>query len=258
LKEIKSLRTRSNSDEVINKTYKFIDGKLSSIQTSDIIQSFFYNPNGYLNRSVKERIGSDWKELVTYKYDDNDRLIKLTNEYKENNSSLIKTVTFTYSGSRITAVTTKSNTHIKYTQYMEYVIEEGQIVRESERNLNQDYVNKKEIGYYKDNLSIRKGLFGDKSSDYYAYDDKNSIQLLLLENVFGANYKTIVPLVAPHEKEFLLEGISQHNLLKYSSNSPSKLEYTYTYTYNNLGYPKTSILLENNKIEKTTATYSYE
>ncbi|KIX21485.1 hypothetical protein SY27_07195 [Flavobacterium sp. 316] len=256
LKQIKSVETNTLNGDKITKTYSFQDGKLTSIKTSDLIQSFFYNKKGILDKTVKEREGSTWKEVASYFYDESDRLVKFTSKYEEGDENVTKTVTFKHEGSRIIAITKNSNSSLKFTKYIDYVVENGKIIRESERNLSQKIINKKEMHYYKDNLSRYKGLVGDKSIDNYTYDDKNSAMLLLVKNVFGENYQTIVPLIAPHENEFPIESISYHNFLNFSSTATHKTKYGNTYTYNNLNFPKTHT--QNKGKLKTVVSYEYE
>ena len=256
LKQIRSNEINTSTGEVITKTYAFQNGKLTTIKTSDIIQSFFYNSDGYLDRTVRENEMSDWKEVASYYYDANKNLIKYVNEYEEGGNSVTKTITYKYEGTKIRAITKKSNSPLKYVQWIDYTIENGRIVNESERDINQKVISNKRIDYIEGDLIAYKGVFGDRSTDSYDYDNKQSAMRLVVKNVFGKNYKTIVTLIAPHEKEFPLESISYHNFLKFSSTTPSKTEYKYTYTYNDFDYPKTHV--EHTGKIKTIVDYEYE
>ena len=256
LKEIKSVELNISNGDKISKNYSFDNGKLKSIKTSDIVQLFFYNNNGTLDKTVRENEAFGWKEIATYSYDDNSNLVKYTNKYDEGNKSVTKTVSFSYEGSRIRAITKKSNTPKKYVQWIDYAIQDGKIVSESERDLNQKIISNKRIDYNEDDLVAYKGLLGDRSMDNYDYDDKNSAMLLLVQNVFGENYQTIVTLIAPHEKEFPLESMSNHNFVKFTSTKPSKNEYSNVYAYNNFDYPKSHT--QYNGGYKTMVTYEYE
>ncbi|NHN27854.1 hypothetical protein FIA58_019425 [Flavobacterium jejuense] len=256
LKQIKSTETNTSTGEVITKTYSFQNGKLVSIKTSDIIQSFFYNTNGNLDRTVRENEMSDWKEVASYFYDGRNNLIKYVNEYEEGGKSVTKTINYSYDGSKIRAVTKKSNSTLKFVQWVDYTLENGRIINESERDINQKVISNRRIDYIEGDLIAYKGVFGDRSTDSYDYDDKESAMRLVVKNVFGKNYKTIVTLIAPHEREFPLESISYHNFLKFTSTTPSKKEYKYVYTYNDLNYPKTHI--EHTGKLKTIVDYEYE
>ena len=256
LKQITSIETNTKTGEYITKKYTFQDGKLASIKTSDIIQSFFYNSNGYLERTVRENEMSGWKEVATYEYDTRHNLIKYVNEYEEGGKSVTKTITYKYDGNKIRAITKKSNSPLKFVQWIDYTLENGRIVNESERDINEKVISNKRIDYIEGDLIAYKGVFGDRSTDSYDYDDKQSAMRLVVQNVFGKNYKSIVTLIAPHEKEFPLESISYHNFLKFSSTTPSKKEYQYTYTYNEMDYPKTHV--EHTGLLKTIVSYEYE
>jgi len=256
LKQIKSTETNTSTGEVITKTYSFQKGKLATIKTSDIIQSFFYNKEGNLDRTVRENEMSNWKEVASYFYDERSNLIKYVNEYVDGGKSVTKTITYTYEGSKIRAITKKSNSTLKFVQWIDYTLENGRIINESERDINQKVISNKRIDYIEGDLIAYKGVFGDKSTDNYDYDDKESAMRLVVKNVFGKNYKTIVTLIAPHEKEFPLESISYHNFLKFTSTTPSKKEYKYVYTYNDFNYPKTHI--EHTGKLKTIVDYEYE
>ncbi|WP_130734124.1 hypothetical protein [Flavobacterium sp. J27] len=256
LKQITSTETNTKTGEYSTKKYTFQDGKILSIKTSDIVQSFFYNANGYLDRTVRENEMSDWREVASYFYDDRNNLIKYVNEYEEGGKSVSKTITYKYEGNKIKAITKRSNSSLKFVQWIDYTLENGRIVNESERDINEKVISNRRIDYIEGDLIAYKGVFGDRSTDSYDYDDKFSAMRLFVQNVFGKNYKTIVTLIAPHEKEFPLESISYHNFLKFSSTTPSKKEYRYIYTYNDLNYPKTHI--EHTGLLKTIVNYEYE
>ncbi|VXA95157.1 conserved exported hypothetical protein [Flavobacterium sp. 9AF] len=256
LKQITSVETNTKTGEYITKKYSFQNGKLTSIKTSDIIQSFFYNKEGYLDKTVRENEMSDWKEIATYFYDDKNNLVKYVNEYEDGGKSVTKTISYKYEGNKINAITKKSNSSLKFVQWIDYTLENGRIINESERDINGKVITNKKIDYIEGDLIAYKGVFGDRSTDSYDYDDKQSAMRLLVQNVFGKNYKTIVTLIAPHEKEFSLESISYHNFLKFSSTTPSKKQYEYSYTYNDLNYPKTHI--EHTGLLKTIVNYEYE
>ena len=86
LKQIAVVKTNFRnlkSGEMVNKTYAFDNGKLTTIKTSDVTQSFFYNKKGLLDHTVKDRNGSNWKEVISYGYDAEDRLILFTKKYDE-------------------------------------------------------------------------------------------------------------------------------------------------------------------------------
>ena len=123
LKQITSIETNTKTGEYITKKYTFQDGKLASIKTSDIIQSFFYNSNGYLERTVRENEMSGWKEVATYEYDNRHNLIKYVNEYEEGGKSVTKTITYKYDGNKIRAITKKSNSPLKFVQWIDYTLE---------------------------------------------------------------------------------------------------------------------------------------
>lgn len=256
LKKINCVETDLKTGEKLTKTYSFENGKLISIKTSDIIQYFYYNKDGKLDRTLKENENNYWKELTTYFYDENDNLIKYINKYDEGNKSVTKTVTYKHQGGRIKALTKSSLSNAKFTQSIDYFFKDDKIVNESERNLSDKIINNKRIDYNENDIITYKGLFGDKTIDNYNYDDKKSVMQLLVKNVFGKNYQTIVHLISSQEKEFPLECISDHNLTEFSSSSPSKTGYTKKFTYTTFDYPEsyTQII---DKI-KTVVTYEYE
>lgn len=256
LKKINCVETDLKTGEKLTKTYSFENGKLTSIQTSDVIQYFYYNKDGKLDRTLKENENNYWKELTTYFYDANDNLVKYINKYDEGNKSVTKTVTYKHQGGRIKAITKSSISSAKFVQSIDYFFKDGKIVSESERNLSEKIINNKRIDYNENDIVTYKGLFGDRTVDSYDYDDKKSAMLLLIKNVFGANYQTIVHLISSQEKEFPLESISEHNLLKFTSTSPSKTEYSKKFSYNNFGYPESHTQIIDKT--KTVVTYEYE
>lgn len=261
LKQINIVKTNFRnlkSGEIINKTILFKDGKLLSIKTSDVIQSFFYNPKELLDMTVKERQGSNWKEVINYAYDKEDRLVKFTKKYEEGGELVTKTVTLTYEGARVKALTKKSNSHQTLLEDIEYIVENGQVARRSSRDRNQQIVNKIEFVYFKDNIVRHKGLLGDKSIKNYTFDDKNSADLLIVKNIFGQNYKVIVPLISYHEEEFDFESISNNNELSFTSTAAEAIGKSRKYKYNTLNYPVSCSLLEENGIVKTEVSYVYE
>jgi hypothetical protein len=261
LKQINIVKTNfrdSKSGEIINKTVLFKEGKLQSIQTSDVFQKFFYNTHGLLDMTVKDKVGSNWKEVVNYVYDNENRLIKFVKKYQEEGQFVIKKIDVSYDGPRVKAITTKSSDHQDSVENIEYIVENGIIVRRSSRDRNQQIIKKTEYVYSKDNIVTHKGLVGDKSMQNYVFDDKNSADLLIVQNLFGPNYKVIVPLVSFHEEEFDFESISNNNLLAYSSNSSKYVGKTGKYKYNSMNYPTSHSLIEENGIVKTEMTYLYE
>lgn len=261
LKQIKIVKTNFRnlkSGEIVNKNILFKGGKISTIKTSDIIQSFFYNQNGLLDMSVKEREGSSWKEVINYSYDKQKRLLKLEKKYEEAGELVSKTVSMKYEGARIKATTRISNNNQNFIDDIEYVVADGCIVRRTSRDRNQQIINKTEYAYYKDNIVRHKGLVGDKSMLSYTFDDKNSVNLLIVKNLFGENYKIIVPIVSFHETEFDFQSISNNNELIFKSTSANHIGKTGKYKYNNLNYPISYSLLEDNGIVKTEVNYFYE
>jgi hypothetical protein len=261
LKQINSAKTNFRnlkSGEITNKTLLFKEGKLLSIQTSDVIQSFFYNPKELLDMTVKEKQGSNWKEVINYSYNKDGQLVKFTKKYEEGGEMVVKTVNITYEGSRVRAITKKSNIQQTFIDDIEYVVENGLIVRRASRDRNQQIVNKIEYGYYKDNIVRHKGLIGDKALKNYSFDDKNSVELLIAQNTFGQHYKVIVPIISFHEEEFDLESISNNNKLNFNSTSTTAIGTSRKFKYNTLNFPVSSSLVEENGIVKTETTYLYE
>ncbi len=261
LKQINIVRTNFRnlkSGEIVNKTMLFRDGKLQSIKTSDVIQSFFYNTRELLDMTVKERVGSNWKEVINYVYNKEEQLTKFTKQYEENGEQVTKTVSITYEGSRVRVITKKSNSQQSQKEDIEYVIENGLINRRLTRDLNQQIVNKIEYVYFKDNIVRHKGLIGDKSIKSYTFDDKNSVNLLIVQNIFGANYKVIVPLVSFHEEEFDFGSIGTNNELVFTSTAVNAVGKSRKYKYNTSNYPVSCSLIEENGIVKTEFNYVYE
>lgn len=261
LKQINIVKTNFRnlkSGEIVNKTILFKEGKLLSIKTSDVIQSFFYNQKGLLDMSVKERQGSNWKEVINYVYDKEEQLIKFSKKYEEGGELVAKTVTITYEGARVKVATKKSTSHETLVEDLEYIVENGLIVRRSSRDRNQQIVSKTEYVYGKDNIVRHKGLLADKSIKSYAFDDKNSADLLIVKNIFGPNYKIIVPLISFHEEEFDFQSISNNNELSFTSTSANHIGRSVKYKYNNLNYPVSYFLSQENGVVKTEKTYFYE
>lgn len=61
LKQINIVKTNyqnSKDGEIVNKTVVFKDGKIQTITTSDVVQHFFYNKNGLLDMTVKDKVGN--------------------------------------------------------------------------------------------------------------------------------------------------------------------------------------------------------
>lgn len=261
LKQINIVKTNFRnlkSGEIVNKTIFFKEGKLESIKTSDVIQSFFYNTKELLDMTVKERVGSNWKEVINYGYNKEEQLTKLIKQYEENGEQVTKTVTITYEGPRVKVITKKSNSPQSQMEDIEYVIENGLINRRLTRDRNQQIVNKIEYVYLKDNMVRHKGLIRDKSIKNYTFDDKNSVNLLIVQNIFGANYKVIVPLVSFHEEEFDLGSIGVNNELVFSSTAVNAIGKSRKYKYNASNYPVFCSLVEDNGIVKTEFSYVYE
>ncbi len=261
LKQIKIVKTNFKdlkSGEIINKTITLQDGKLSSIQTSDVTQNFFYNPKGLLDRSVKEKMGVNWKEVVNYSYDTENRLIKFTKKYQEENESLLKTVSLTYQGARVNVITRKSTTKDAIVENIDYIVENGLVTRRSTRDRNDQIINKIEYVYANGNCVKQVGLLGDKSIKYYNFDDKNSPELAIVKNAFGENYKVIVPIISYHEEEFNFQMISPNNELTYRNSAIKDVIKAGKFKYNNLSFPTSYLLIENEGMLKTVKTYSYE
>ena len=260
LKQINVVKTNyrdSKSGEIENKTVLFQDGKLLTIKTSDVVHSFFYNPKGLLDMTVKERVGSNWKEVVKYSYDKDDRITKFMKKYDENGETVTKTVTMAYEGARIKVITKKSNIHTVL-EDIEYVVEKGLVIRRSSRDRNQQIFNKIEYAYFNDNVVRHKGVLGEKMINSFTFDDKKSVDLLIVQNLFGPNYKVIVPLISFHEDEFSFESISYNNELAFAPSTTNYTGVSGKYKYNLLNYPISSSFLEQNGIVKIDKTYIYE
>lgn len=261
LKQINIVKTNYQNfkdGEIVNKKITFKDGKIIEIVTSDVQQHFFYNKKGMLDSTVKEKIGSEWKEVVNYSYDLDNNLIKFNKKYHEGNDYIIKTVTFTYDGSRIKAITKKSTNHQNVVEDIEYIVENGIIVRRTSRDRNKQIIGKIEYVYTNDNVMKHKGLIGDKISKSYTYDDKLSVESLMVKNLFGDNYKVIVPMISYHEDEFSFGSISSNNETSFSPSSTVLVAVSRKYKYNKLNYPISCSQLEENGIVKTEKTYIYE
>ena len=261
LKQINIVKTNYRdfkSGEIINKTISFHEGKLSSIKTSDVIQNFFYNPKGLLDRSVKEKEGSNWKEVTNYTYDEQDRLIKFSEKYQEGGEFVTKSVVITYEGSRVKVITRKSTTKEAIIDNIEYIVENGLIARRSCRDRNEQIINKTEYVYTNGNITRHTGLLGDKSVKYYTFDDKYSADVLMVKNIFGENYRVIVPLISFHEEEFNFQMISEANELTYRTTAIKNLVKSGKYKYNSFNYPESYSLLEDEGMLKTVKTYFYE
>lgn len=261
LKQINIVKTNYRdfkSGEIINKTISFQGGKLSSIKTSDVIQNFFYNQKGLLDRSVKEKEGSNWKEVINYAYDEDNRLIKFGKKYQEGAEFVTKTVTITYQGARVKVITKKSTTKEAIIDNVEYIVENGLVARRSSRDRNEQIINKTEYVYTNGNIVRHKGLLGDTATKFYTFDDKNSADVLMVKNVFGDNYKVIVPLVSFFEEEFNFQMISEANELSYRTTAENTIIKSGKYKYNDLNYPASYSLSEEGGMVKTVKTYFYE
>ncbi|MDX6190603.1 hypothetical protein SGQ83_14680 [Flavobacterium sp. Fl-318] len=261
LKQINIVKTNYQNDkdgEIVNKTVVFNEGKIQSITTSDVIQKFFYNKNGLLDMTVKEKVGSDWKEVVNYTYNADNNIIKFVDKYHEGNDYITKTVTFTYEGARVKAITKKSTNHQNILDDIEYIVENGIIVRRTSRDRNKQIIGKIEYVYVNDNVAKHKGLVGDKISKTYTYDDKKSVELLIVQNLFGDNYKIIVPMISYHEDEFSFETISYNNEVNFSPSSTALVAVSRKYKYNKLNFPISCSQIEENGIVKTEKTFIYE
>lgn len=261
LKQINVVRTNYRdfkSGEIINKTISFQDGKLFSIKTSDVIQNFFYNAKGLLDHSVKEKVGSNWKEVMNYTYDPENRLTLLVKKYQEGGELVTKTVTLSYQGARVKVITKNSITKNAIVENVEYIVENGIIIRRSTRDRNEQIVSKTEYTYTNGNISRHTGLLGDKSLKYYTFDDKYAADLLMVKNVFGENYRVIVPIVSYHEDEFNFQMISEANELTYKTTAAKEVVKSGKFKYNSRNYPESYSLSEEGGMLKTVKTYFYE
>lgn len=260
LKHIAVIKTNFRnlkSGEAIHKNYTFENGKLSTIKTSDVTQSFFYNKKGILDHTVKDRVGSNWKEVNNYTYDAQDRLILFTKKYEENGKIVTKTVTYTYEGARIKQVTKKSTTQQLFVEEVDYVVENGLVVRRSVRDRNQQIIHKTEFFYDKGNPTKQTGLVGDKTIHYFGYDTKTSAHRLMVKAIFGPHYQVIVPLVSFQDEEFKWNDSSPNNEIKYNT-STSPVIKAGVFKYNTTNYPISYSLIEDNGMIKTVKTFVYE
>ncbi|OXA69615.1 hypothetical protein B0A67_19185 [Flavobacterium aquidurense] len=261
LKQINIVKTNyqnSKDGEIVNKTVVFKDGKLQTITTSDVVQHFFYNPKGLLDKTVKDKVGSEWKEVVNYSYDADNNITKFIKKYQEGNDYITKTVTFGYEGARVKVITKKSTNHQNVVDDVEYIVENGIIVRRTTRDRNKAIIGKIEYVYINDNVAKHKGLVGDKISRTYTFDDKKSVDQLIVQSLFGDNYKVIVPMISYHEEEFSFEAISYNNEMNFSPSSTVLVGVSRKYKYNKLNFPISCSQIEENGIVKTEKTFIYE
>jgi hypothetical protein len=261
LKQINIVKTNyqnSTDGEIINKTVVFKDGKIQTITTSDVVQHFFYNKAGLLDMTVKDKVGSDWKEVVNYTYDADNNITKFVKKYQEGPDYITKVVTFGYEGARIKVTTKKSTNHQNLVDDIEYIVENGIIVRRTSRDRNKAIIGKIEYVYTNDNVVKHKGLVGDKISKTYTFDDKKSVDQLIVQSLFGDNYKVIVPMISYHEDEFSFEAISFNNEVNFSPSSSALVAVSRKYKYNKLNFPIFCTQIEENGIVKTEKTFIYE
>jgi hypothetical protein len=261
LKQINIVKTNyqnSKDGEIVNKTFVFKDGKIQTITTSDVVQHFFYNKAGLLDMTVKDKVGSDWKEVVNYTYDADNNITKFVKKYQEGPDYITKVVTFFYEGARIKVTTKKSTNHQNLVEDIEYIVENGIIVRRTSRDKNKQIVGKIEYVYTNDNVVRHKGLVGDKISKTYTFDDKKSVDQLIVQSLFGDNYKVIVPMISYHEDEFSFEAISYNNEMNFSPSSTALVAVSRKYKYNKLNFPIFCSQIEENGIVKTEKTFIYE
>lgn len=261
LKQINIVKTNyqnSTDGEIVNKTVVFKDGKIQTITTSDVVQHFFYNKTGLLDMTVKDKVGSDWKEVVNYTYNADNNIIKFVKKYQEGPDYITKVVTFFYEGARIKVTTKKSTNHQNLVDDIEYIVENGIIVRRTSRDKNKQIVGKIEYVYTNDNVVRHKGLVGDKISKTYTFDDKKSVDQLIVQSLFGDNYKVIVPMISYHEDEFSFEAISYNNEVNFSPSSAALVAVSRKYKYNKLNFPIFCSQIEENGIVKTEKTFIYE
>lgn len=261
LKQINIVKTNyqnSKDGEIVNKTVVFKDGKIQTITTSDVVQHFFYNTKGLLDMTVKDKVGSDWKEVVNYSYDADNNITKFVKKYQEGNDYITKTVTFGYEGARVKVITKKSTNHQNVVDDVEYIVENGIIVRRTTRDRNKAIIGKIEYVYINDNVAKHKGLVGDKISRTYTFDDKKSVDALIVQSLFGDNYKVIVPMISYHEEEFSFEAISYNNEMNFSPSSAVLVGVSRKFKYNKLNYPISCSQIEENGIVKTEKTFIYE
>lgn len=261
LKQINIVKTNyqnSKDGEIVNKTVVFKDGKIQTITTSDVVQHFFYNTKGLLDMTVKDKVGSDWKEVVNYTYDADNNITKFVKKYQEGNDYITKVVTFFYEGARVKVTTKKSTNHQNIVDDIEYIVENGTIVRRTSRDRNKAIIGKIEYVYVNDNVVKHKGLVGDKISKTYTFDDKKSVDQLIVQSLFGDNYKVIVPMISYHEEEFSFEAISYNNEMNFSPSSTALVAVSRKFKYNKLNFPISCSQIEENGIVKTEKTFIYE
>lgn len=261
LKQINIVKTNyqnSTDGEIVNKTVVFKDGKIQTITTSDVVQHFFYNKSGLLDMTVKDKVGSDWKEVVNYTYNADNNITKFVKKYQEGPDYITKVVTFGYEGARIKVTTKKSTNHQNLVDDIEYIVENGIIVRRTSRDRNKAIIGKIEYVYTNDNVVKHKGLVGDKISKTYTFDDKKSVDQLIVQSLFGENYKVIVPMISYHEEEFSFEAISYNNEVNFSPSSSALVAVSRKYKYNKLNFPIFCSQIEENGIVKTEKTFIYE
>ena len=261
LKQINIVKTNyqnSKDGEIVNKTVLFKEGKIQTITTSDVVQHFFYNPKGLLDMTVKDKIGSDWKEVVNYTYNADNNITKFVKKYQDGPDYITKVVTFGYDGARIKVTTKKSTNHQNLVDDIEYLVENGIIVRRTSRDKNKAIIGKIEYVYTNDNVVRHKGLVGDKISKTYTFDDKKSVDALIVQSLFGDNYKVIVPMISYHEDEFSFEAISYNNEMNFSPSSNALVAVSKKYKYNKLNYPISCSQIEENGIVKTEKSFIYE
>lgn len=258
IKVVHKFYKNSKDSEVINKDIVFSEGKLLTIKTSDVVQGFFYNEKGLLNKTTKDRVGSNWKEVATYNYDGNGRITEFAKKYQDGNEYVTKTVRFTYDGARVKAAAKRSNSHQQLVEDIEYIVENGLVVRRVSRNRNQQIIGKAEYSYGDENVTRHTGLVGDKTIKMFTYDDKNSVALLIVENLFGANYKVIAPLISFYDDEFEFQSISKNNTLTFKATSDKFEPIVEKFKYNDNNYPISSLRVEGDGLVKTESTYFYE
>ncbi|MBK0369759.1 hypothetical protein [Flavobacterium agrisoli] len=258
IKVVQKFYKTSKNGEIINKDILFKEGKLASVKTSDVIQHFFYDENGLLNKTTKERVGSDWKEVTGFKYDPDGRILQFSKKYQEGNEYVTKSVKFTYEGARIKAEAKRSNSHQQLVEDVEYVVENGLIARRVLRDRNKQIIGKTEYAYNNGNVTRHTGLVGDKSIKMFTYDDKGSADLLIVQNLFGVHYKVITPLISFYDEEFDFQSISENNELTFKATSDKYTPISKKFKYNAQNYPQTSHVIEGDGLVVTDATYYYE
>ena len=261
LKQINIVKTNyqnSKDGEIVNKTVVFKDGKIQTITTSDVVQHFFYNKKGLLDMTVKDKMGSGWKEVVNYTYDADNNIIKFVKKYQEGPDYITKVVTFGYEGARIKVITKKSTNHQNLVDDIEYFVENGTIVRRISRDKNKQIVSRIEYVYTNDNIVRHKGLVGDKISKTYTFDDKKSVDALIVQSLFGDKYRVIVPMISYHEEEFSFGAISYNNEVNFSPSSTVLVAVSRKFKYNKLNFPIFCSQIEENGIVKTEKTFIYE